>query len=132
MGQFCCRSSHDRRQCRWNTWPQNNFLLVPAADISSRQIMHTPSERCRSSAVASGKRSSRAVTWQEHRKDVDNGQTATPKPTRSHANTTWRKRRKSKWEAENLNPTRHTTKHTTSIPTPTSAPPEAPRTAILT
>lgn len=62
VGQFCCLSSHDLRQCRWNTWPQCSFLLLPAPTISSRQMMHTPSARSRSAGVASGRRSRRVVT----------------------------------------------------------------------
>lgn len=50
------------RQCRWKTWPQWSFLLRPAGAISSRQMMQMPSQRARSCAVASGKRSMRAVT----------------------------------------------------------------------
>ena len=80
VGQFCWRSSHERRQCRWKTWPQNSFLLLPAADISSRQMMQTPSERWSSSAVASGKRSRRAVTW---RRCVEYNQVNQKQPLRS-------------------------------------------------
>jgi len=42
-----------RRQCRWNTWLQGSFLLRPAGAISSRQMMQMPSQRARSSALAS-------------------------------------------------------------------------------
>ena len=48
----------DLRQCRWKTWPQGRRLLRLVAAISSRQMMQTPSQRARSSAEASGKRSS--------------------------------------------------------------------------
>lgn len=40
VGQVCCRSNHDRRQCIWKRCPQISFLAVT---ISSRQIMQVAS-----------------------------------------------------------------------------------------
>mmetsp|Transcript_32100 Transcript_32100/g.77935 ORF Transcript_32100/g.77935 Transcript_32100/m.77935 type:complete len:262 (-) Transcript_32100:956-1741(-) len=54
VGQVCCRSSHERRQWKWNMCPQASFL---AELRCSRQIMHVRSKRSKSSSLASGKRS---------------------------------------------------------------------------
>mmetsp|Transcript_45055 Transcript_45055/g.105232 ORF Transcript_45055/g.105232 Transcript_45055/m.105232 type:complete len:211 (+) Transcript_45055:958-1590(+) len=54
VGHDCCRSNHERRQCKWKRWPQRSFLAVVRC---SRQMMQTRSVRSSSSSVASGKRS---------------------------------------------------------------------------
>lgn len=40
MGQFCWRSSQERRQCRWKQWLQPSFLLRPAQKAQGGAAQH--------------------------------------------------------------------------------------------
>jgi hypothetical protein len=63
------RAAEHLRQGMWNTWPQGRRLArATAGVISSLQMMHTPSQRARSSSVASAKRSSMFAVTRRYRK----------------------------------------------------------------